>query len=152
MPFSLAFLDWNEYLVSMTRGEYTLSIDYLVYISVFFLICTSEITIVFIFLHLCSEDYHWWWHAFMVGGASSVYMFAYSMLFLFKNTEIEGLIGCFIYTVQMVVKCSLIGLCTGTLGFISSYLFIKRIYSTTKVSPILYGICILSTYECREIK
>lgn len=55
VPFSIVFLDWNEFLMSMNRGEYTLSIEYLMYISVLVLICTAEMTIVLIFLQLCTE-------------------------------------------------------------------------------------------------
>lgn len=55
VPFSVVFLDWNEFLTSMNRAEYTLSIHYLMLISVLLLICVTEITIIFVFLQLCTE-------------------------------------------------------------------------------------------------
>lgn len=68
----------------------------------------------------------------MIGGSVSVYMLGYSLFFLFQKTEIQGLVDRTVYTLTMLLGCGLIGLCTGTLGFVSSYAIIRRIYSTSK--------------------
>lgn len=55
IPFAILFLNWHEFLSSVNKGEYLLSIDYTMAVSILFLIATSEITIVLIFLQLCAE-------------------------------------------------------------------------------------------------
>jgi hypothetical protein len=31
---------------------------------------SAEITVVLAYLHLCAEDYRWWWRSFLTAGAS----------------------------------------------------------------------------------
>lgn len=42
-------------MTSVSKGEYILSIDYTMAVSILMFIATSEITIVLIFLQLCAE-------------------------------------------------------------------------------------------------
>lgn len=133
IPFAVIFLNWHEFLTSISRGEYILSVNYTVIASILLFIATSEITVVLIFLQLCSEDYLWWWQSFMVGASPALYMFAYGVYFFLSNTPSTGLIGSSIYLLNLVLGCTLIGLCTGTLGFLSAYVIIRRIYSSVKV-------------------
>ncbi|CAO3623423.1 unnamed protein product [Mucor hiemalis] len=112
VPFAVIFLNWHEFLTSIT---------------------TSEITVVLIFLQLCSEDYLWWWQSFMVGASPALYMFGYGVYFFASNTSTTGLVGVSIYILNLVLGCALTGLCTGTLGFLSAYIIIRRIYSSVKV-------------------
>lgn len=55
VPFAIIFLNWHEFLTSAIRGEYMLSIDYTVIVSILLFVATSEITVVLIFLQLCAE-------------------------------------------------------------------------------------------------
>lgn len=68
----------------------------------------------------------------MIGASPSFYMFCYGMYY-FQQTKIKGLVGASIYILHLVLGCSLIGLCTGTLGFLSAFFVIRRIYSSIKV-------------------
>jgi transmembrane 9 superfamily protein 2/4 len=134
VPFAVVFLNWHELLNSIAKGEYILSINYTIWVSILLLIATAEMTIVLIFLQLCNEDYHWWWQSMMIGGSPALYMFAYGIFYYLQKSNIQGVIGGTIYVVNLLIGCSLIGLCTGTLGFASSYIIIRRIYSTVKVN------------------
>lgn len=102
-------------------------------VSVLLCIATSEITIVLIFLQLCTEDYHWWWQSFMIGASPALYMFAYGTYFFAKRTSMNGLVAGSIYLLNLLLGCSVLGLCTGTLGFLSAYYIIRKIYSSVKV-------------------
>jgi transmembrane 9 superfamily protein 2/4 len=75
IPFAVIFLNWHEFLTSVSKGEYMLSVDNTIMVSILLLIATSEITVVLIFLQLCAEDYHWWWQSFMIGASPALYMF-----------------------------------------------------------------------------
>ncbi|KAG2200538.1 hypothetical protein INT47_012324 [Mucor saturninus] len=132
IPFAIIFLNWHEFLTSVSKGEYILSIDYTMAVSTLMFLATSGITIVLIFLQLCAEDHHWWWQSFIIGASPSLYMFLYG-LYYFQSTKIKGLVGASIYIINLILGCSVIGLCTGTLGFLSAFFVIRRIYSSIKV-------------------
>lgn len=55
IPFATIFLNWHEFLTSVNKGEYILSTDYTMAVSMLMFIATSEITVVLIFLQLCAE-------------------------------------------------------------------------------------------------
>ncbi|KAI8985133.1 hypothetical protein BDB01DRAFT_789023 [Pilobolus umbonatus] len=133
IPFSIAFLDWHELLNSVSRGEYTLSIEHTTIIAALMLITASEVTVILVFLQLCAEDFHWWWKSFVLGGSSACYLFLYGLYFLMKRSNVQGLTGSCIYIINLLLGCGLIGLCTGTLGFLFSYMMIRYIYSFVKV-------------------
>lgn len=69
----------------------------------------------------------------MVGASPALYMFGYGVYFFASNTSTTGLVGVSIYILNLVLGCALTGLCTGTLGFLSAYIIIRRIYSSVKV-------------------
>ncbi len=74
IPFSVIYLNWHEFLSSLIKGEYVLSIAYTVQCVTALLITTSTVTIILVFVQLCTEDYLWWWQSFLIGGSSSIYM------------------------------------------------------------------------------
>ncbi|KAI9485337.1 MAG: hypothetical protein EXX96DRAFT_5403 [Benjaminiella poitrasii] len=132
-PFAVIFLDWHQYLVFITRGDFVMSIENTIWNAILMMITVSEITIIFIFLQLCSEDHHWWWPSFLIGASPTLYLFGYSIFYLFQKSEIVGLVSITIYVLRLTLLSGLIAVCTGTLGFVSVYLIIKRIYSTVKI-------------------
>jgi transmembrane 9 superfamily protein 2/4 len=136
IPFAIAFLNWHEFLISISKGEYILSIPHTVYVSILLLVSSAQMTIVLVFLQLCSEDYLWWWQAFMIGASPACYLFAYGFFYYWQTSKIEGMVGASIYMVNLMLGCGLLGLCTGTLGFLSTYVVIRRMYSTVKVDSI----------------
>ncbi|CEP16690.1 hypothetical protein [Parasitella parasitica] len=133
VPFAVVFLNWHEFLNSAAKGELVLSINYTIWASSLLLIATAEMTVVLIFLQLCNEDYHWWWQSMLIGASPAFYMFVYGIFYYLRKTSIQGLVGGIIYVANLLIGCGLIGLCTGTLGFGSSYIIIRKIYSTVKV-------------------
>ncbi|CEI87615.1 hypothetical protein RMCBS344292_02025 [Rhizopus microsporus] len=132
IPFSVIYLNWHDYLSSSIKGEFMLSINYTIQCMTCLLTTTSAVTIILVFLQLCTEDYLWWWQSFMIGGSSAIYMFIYGVFYFMQHSPLQGL-GSFIYIAHLLMSCSLLGLCTGTLGFLSAYVFIQHIYSTVKV-------------------
>ncbi|KAI7899165.1 uncharacterized protein BX663DRAFT_222320 [Cokeromyces recurvatus] len=133
IPFSIIFLNWHNFLVSITRGEFAMSIEDTIWNSILMIIAVSEITVIFIFLQLCSEDHQWWWSCFMIGASPIIYLFGYGLFYLLLKSDITGLMSMTIYVLRLIMICGMIGVCTGTIGFISTYLMIRRIYSTVKI-------------------
>lgn len=57
----------------------------------------------------------------------------YAMFCYWTKFEIHGLVGGLVYTMHTLLGCTLLGLCTGALGFLSAYAVVKKIYAAVKV-------------------
>ena len=123
------------------------------------IISCSEIAIVMTYFQLCAEDYHWWWRSFIASGGCAFYVFFYSIFYY--STEVSSadlLILCsFIHLKFDHFNCPVfqleitefvptllyfgysflisftIWIITGTIGFYSSYLFVRKIYAAVKI-------------------
>ncbi|KAI9258103.1 Endomembrane protein 70-domain-containing protein [Phascolomyces articulosus] len=133
IPFAVVFIDYDELLKSLWHGEIHLMIMYGITACVLLGIATACVSVILVFFQLCNEDYHWWWMSFAVGGASSLYMFIYAIVFYWIRTDIQGVVSGAIYIVHTLMGCGLLGLATGSLGFFCTYNVIRRIYSAVKV-------------------
>ncbi|KAI9495121.1 Endomembrane protein 70-domain-containing protein [Zychaea mexicana] len=133
IPFAVVFVDYDELLKSLWHGEIHLFTLYAVTACALLAIATASVSVVLVFFQLCNEDYHWWWMSFAVGGASSLYMFVYAVVFYWIRTDIQGVVSGVVYIVHTLMGCGLLGLATGTLGFFCTYSVIRRIYSAVKV-------------------
>mgnify|MGYP002045182395 CR=1 FL=1 len=72
-------------------------------IVLFILIATcAEITIVLLYFQLCAEDYHWWWRSFLTAGCSGLYLFIYSLVYMFTKMNMAMSI---FYLAQKIVRC-----------------------------------------------
>jgi len=105
---------------------------FLFLVFVILVITCCETTILLCYFHLCSEDYHWWWRSFLSSGSTALYFFLYSIYFYTERLQMEGAASAFIffgYTSLMTIYFFLL---TGTVGFVSCYIFINKIYSVVK--------------------
>ena len=57
----------------------------------------------------------------------------YAVVFYWIRTDIQGAVSGVIYIVHTLMGCGLLGITTGTLGFICTYSVVRRIYSAVKV-------------------
>ena len=79
------------------------------------------------------QNYNWWWHSFFIGGASSFWIFVYSIWYYFMKLHIDGIISTVLFFSYSFLACAVYGLLTGTLGFLASYAFVRQIYKDIKV-------------------
>ncbi len=92
----------------------------------------AEMTIVMTYFQLCNEDYRWWWRSFLSSGSCALYIFLYSIWYLTKELEIEGL-GLLLYFGHMTVFSFTFFLLTGAIGFYASFWFTRTIYGSIKI-------------------
>ena len=99
------------------------------------IVTCAEITIVMCYFQLCSEDYHWWWRAYLTSGASAIYLFLYAgyyrmtRIHLAKATTVSAAI--FFGYISILSYAFFV--LTGFVGFISCYFFVRIIYGSIKV-------------------
>ncbi|KAA8571327.1 hypothetical protein EYC84_000647 [Monilinia fructicola] len=91
-----------------------------------------EVTIVTIYIKLCAEDYNWWWHSFLVGGGSAVWVMMYCVWFYMRRLHIEGFVSGVLFFSYCGVVAITYGLATGTVGFLTSFWFVRRVYGAIK--------------------
>lgn len=95
------------------------------------LLTTSLFTILMIYYTLCTENYKWHWKSFFVGGGCAIYVFLHSWFLASpKRLEFSSML---IYGGYSFVISMLVFLCCGATGFVSSFFFIRTIYSQIKV-------------------
>jgi transmembrane 9 superfamily protein 2/4 len=92
---------------------------------------TSLVTILMTYYTLCSENYNWQWRSMFIAGGCSVYVFVHS-IFLSKF-QLGGFVTVVLYLGYSLLISFLVFVLTASIGFISSLVFIRKIYSAVKV-------------------
>jgi transmembrane 9 superfamily protein 2/4 len=130
LPFLVIFLELVFVFQSVWQDKsgYYYVFGFMAAVSLMLIVTVAEVTMVAIYLQLSSENYHWWWQSFLVGGGSSVWIFAYSVWFYFFRLHISGFASSVLFFAYSFMACCVYGLLTGTVGFLSAYAFVRRIY------------------------
>ncbi|SCU90365.1 LADA_0F03554g1_1 [Lachancea dasiensis] len=93
---------------------------------------TSLVTVLLTYYSLCLENWKWQWRGFFIGGAGCAsYIFIHSILF--TKFRLGGLTTIVLYLGYSLLISLLSCIITGTIGFLSSLWFVRRIYSSIKV-------------------
>ncbi|KAI1318885.1 Transmembrane 9 super member 4 [Mortierella claussenii] len=133
LPFAVIFIELFYVLKSVWEDQYYYMFGFLSLVFVILLITCVEISIIVTYFQLCDEDYNWWWRSFFVPAFSAVYIFLYSMVYFTKQLSINHFVPGLIYFTNSLIICLVYALLTGTTGFVSTYWFIRRIYSAVKI-------------------
>jgi len=132
LPFSAIYIELH-YIFNSIWGHkiYTLfGILFLAFIMLF--IVTSFITIALIYFQLAREDHRWWWRSFLNGGATGLFILGYSFFYYFQRSEMDGFFQASYFFGYMAVTSYAFFIMLGSLGFCSSLVFVKHIYSVIK--------------------
>ncbi|KAI5868508.1 Nonaspanin [Durotheca rogersii] len=134
VPFAVIFIELLFVFQSLWQDKsgYYYVFGFLAVVSVILILTIAEVTVVTIYVQLCSENYHWWWHSFFVGGGSALWVFLYSIWYYFANLHISGFVSSMLFFVYSFMACCVYGLLTGTVGFLTAYAFVRRIYGAIK--------------------
>ncbi|KAI1179353.1 endomembrane protein 70 [Nemania sp. FL0916] len=135
VPFTVIFIELLFVFQSVWQDKsgYYYVFGFLSVVSLILIITVAEVTIVTIYVQLCSENYHWWWQSFAVGGGSALWVFLYSIWYYFFKLHITGFVSSMLFFVYSFMACCVYGLLTGTIGFLAAYTFIRRLYAAIKV-------------------
>ncbi|KAK6527786.1 hypothetical protein TWF694_004766 [Orbilia ellipsospora] len=97
------------------------------------IITCSTVTILMIYFLLCSENYHWHWRAFFISGASAFYVVLNAFIYWLSKLSLGGLASNVLYLGYSLLIGFLFFILTGTIGFFSSWYFVKKIYASIKI-------------------
>ena len=97
------------------------------------LLTTSAVTVLLTYFLLKNENYHWQWRSFVAAGASSFYIFLYALVYLYRSLQLKSFASYAIYIGYSLLISFIMFILTGSVGFLSSFFFTRRIYSEIKV-------------------
>ncbi|EWM25418.1 Nonaspanin (TM9SF) [Nannochloropsis gaditana] len=132
LPFSAIYIELH-YIFNSIWGHkiYTLfGILVLAFIMLFMV--TSLITIALIYFQLTREDHRWWWRTFLNGGATGLFILAYSFFYYFQRSEMDGFFQASYFFGYMAIVSYAFFIMLGSVGFLSSLSFVRHIYSVIK--------------------
>ena len=92
--FGAIFYELNSVMNSLWKNEIYFFATFLWISFLVFVIVNCELTILVIYWNLTKGDYRWWWKSYFLGGSPMIYLFLYSIYYLFslKLTRISALI------------------------------------------------------------
>ena len=116
------------------------------------IVTCATVTVLAVYFQLCAENYHWQWRSFAAGGSCSIYVLGNALVFWATRLSLGGFVSSVVYlgyslliavgvgvlggklllTACLAFFASLIQL-IGTVGFISCWIFVHRIYRSIKV-------------------
>jgi len=133
LPFGAVFIELFFILTSIWLNQFYYIFGFLFIVFVILIITCAEITVVLCYFQLCSEDYNWWWRAYLTAGSSALYLFLYSIFYFFTKLEITKLVSGILYFGYMSIASYGFFVLTGTIGFYACLWFVRKIYSSVKI-------------------
>ncbi|XP_023184747.1 transmembrane 9 superfamily member 2-like [Xiphophorus maculatus] len=132
LPFGCIFIQLFFILNSIWSHQMYYMFGFLFLVFIILLITCSEATILLCYFHLCAEDYHWWWRSFLTSGFTAVYLFIYAVYYFFSKLQIIGAASTILYFGYTMIMVLIFFLFTGTIGFFACFWFVNKIYSVAK--------------------
>jgi transmembrane 9 superfamily protein 2/4 len=133
IPFGCIFIQLFFILNSIWGHQLYYVFGFLSLAFVILVVTIGEVCILLVYYALCAENYHWWWRAFFLGASSCIYFFLYSVMFFFRRMEMDGPANMVLFIGYTSIMTLLYGVLTGTVGFLSCFAFLFKIYSVIKV-------------------
>ncbi|XP_068638183.1 transmembrane 9 superfamily member 12-like [Aristolochia californica] len=134
LPFGTLFIELFFILSSIWLGRVYYVFGFLLVVFLLLVIVCAEVSVVLTYMHLCVEDWRWWWKAFFASGSVALYVFFYSINYLvFDLRSLSGPVSAILYIGYSLVMALAIMLATGTIGFITSFYFVHYLFSSVKI-------------------
>ncbi|KAJ1415604.1 Nonaspanin [Sesbania bispinosa] len=134
LPFGTLFIELFFILSSIWLGRFYYVFGFLLVVLLLLVIVCAEVSVVLTYMHLCVEDWRWWWKAFFASGSVALYVFLYSINYLvFDLQSLSGPISAMLYLGYSLLMAIAIMLATGTIGFLMSFYFVHYLFSSVKI-------------------
>ncbi|KAL9101272.1 MAG: hypothetical protein Q9163_003444 [Psora crenata] len=134
VPFAVIFIELLFVFRSIWQNKsgYYYVFGFLSVVSFVNIVAVIEVTIVATYIQLCAENYHWWWQSIFRGAGSALWIFMYCVWFYWTKLHISGFISGLLFFCYCGIACAVYGLLMGTVGFMTAYTFVRRIYGAIK--------------------
>jgi transmembrane 9 superfamily protein 2/4 len=133
LPFGAILIELFFIWTSIWLHQFYYLFSFLFIVFLILVITSAEITVVMCYFQLCTENYHWWWRAFLTPASASLYMFLFSMVYFFPKLQITKFVSFMLYFGYTAIICLEFFLLLGVIGFYAGYIFVYKIYNSIKV-------------------
>lgn len=134
LPFGTLFIELFFIISSIWLGRFYYVFGFLLIVLLLLVIICAEVSVVLTYMHLCVEDWTWWWKAFCASGSVSLYVFLYSIKYLVFDLEsLSGPVSATLYLGYSLIMAIAIMLATGTVGLLASFYFVHFLFSSVKI-------------------
>lgn len=134
LPFGTLFIELFFILSSIWLGRFYYVFGFLLIVFLLLVIVCAEVSVVLTYMHLCVEDWRWWWKAFFASGSVALYVFLYSINYMvFDLRSLSGPISAILYLGYSFIMAFAVMLVTGTIGFLMSFYFVHYLFSSVKI-------------------
>ena len=127
LPFACVIIQLYFILNSISSGEIYYSFGFIMLAFLILLVVCAQTAVLLNYLHFRAENYHWWWRSFFSTGIMALYVFFFSIYHFLRRTSITGSLSYLLYFGYTFVMVFLFFIVTGTIGFLSSLLFVNYI-------------------------
>ncbi|OAD69846.1 hypothetical protein PHYBLDRAFT_135502 [Phycomyces blakesleeanus NRRL 1555(-)] len=133
LPFGAIFIELYYIMNSIWFHRIYYGIGFLFLVFGVLILTCSQVTILMCYFHLCNEDYHWSWRAFLTSGAAGFYVFLYSILYYLTKLDINSITSTVLYFGYSTLISVLLTILTGSIGYLACLLFLRKIFGSIKV-------------------
>ncbi|XP_073156187.1 transmembrane 9 superfamily member 11-like [Henckelia pumila] len=134
LPFGTLFIELFFIFSSIWMGRVYYVFGFLFIVLILLVVVCAEVSLVLTYMHLCVEDWQWWWKSFFSSGSVAIYIFLYSINYLiFDLRSLNGPVSATLYLGYSLLMALAIMLATGTVGFLSSFWFVHYLFSSVKL-------------------
>lgn len=131
-PFGSIAVEMYFIYTSLWFNRIFYMFGFLFFCFILMVMTTSLISVLMIYYLLCSENYKWHWKSVFIGGGCAVYVLLHSV-FLIGGQHLGNFTSIVLYVGYSMVISAFVFICCGSIGFLSSFVFIRRIYSQIKI-------------------
>ncbi|KAL8127954.1 transmembrane 9 superfamily member 11-like [Apium graveolens] len=134
LPFGTLFIELFFIMSSIWLGQVYYVFGFLFVVLILLVVVCAEVSLVLTYMHICVEDWKWWWKSFFASGSVAIYIFLYSINYLvFDLKSLSGPVSATLYLGYSLFMVLAIMLATGTVGFLSSFWFVHYLFSSVKL-------------------
>ncbi|KVH88169.1 transmembrane 9 superfamily member 11-like [Cynara cardunculus var. scolymus] len=134
LPFGTLFIELFFIMSSIWLSRVYYVFGFLFIVFILLVTVCAEVSLVLTYMHLCVEDWRWWWKSFFASGSVSLYVFLYSINYLvFDLKSLSGPVSAMVYLGYSLFMVTAMLLATGAVGFLTSFFFVHRLFSSVKI-------------------
>jgi len=133
LPFGSIFIEMYFIFTSFWAYKIYYVYGFMLLVFLILLTVTVCVTIVCTYFLLNAEDYRWQWTAFLSAGSTAGYVYFYSFYYFFFKTKMYGFFQTSFYFGYMAMFSLGLGLMCGTMGYLGTSIFVRKIYGTVKI-------------------
>lgn len=110
---------------------------YLIYWSFYFgfivfAVVIAELAVMQTYLVICYEEYRWWWRSWLLGASTGVVSFLLFLNYFLLAMKADQLATFVVYTVYCALFSAALGLMSGSIALLSSFVFNLKIFESAR--------------------